>query len=150
MTFTLKIVKQFFCTIHRLMIIHHDTKFGKKWLHSSGEIERTDTWTELQMDKVVPIYPQKYVLGGGGIKSREYCYSKWHNTCKCWMKMISVDIIYDSLQSVIKPPLQHKMVRGHLTKFTVSIMGRPLLTVNHVKHNLNSVHSSFVLKPWNS
>ena len=30
MTLTLKIVNQFFRTTHRLMIIHHHTKFGKK------------------------------------------------------------------------------------------------------------------------
>ena len=47
-TLTLKIVNQFFLMTHRLMIIHHHTKFGKKWFSSAGNTEQTrlDTWTE--------------------------------------------------------------------------------------------------------
>ena len=52
MTLTLKIVNQFFCMTHHLMIIHYQAKFGKKWLSRSRDTGRTqlDTWTELQMD----------------------------------------------------------------------------------------------------
>ena len=77
-TSILKIVNQSFRMTHCLMIIHHLTKFGKKWLSGSGDIKRnrSDTQTELQMDKRMdgqsdsnikknnPIY-----MGGGGITS---------------------------------------------------------------------------------
>ena len=49
--------------------MYHHTKFGKKWLSGSGDIEQTqsDTLTELQMDrwmdrqtkKVIPIACKK-------------------------------------------------------------------------------------------
>ena len=53
MTLTLKIVNQCFCMSHRLVIMHHHNKFGKKWLSVSGDTERTwsDTRTELQRDR---------------------------------------------------------------------------------------------------
>ena len=53
MTLTLKTVNQFFCTTHGLMIVHHHTKFGPKWLYSSGDTKRTqlDIQTELKTDK---------------------------------------------------------------------------------------------------
>ena len=43
----------FFCKTHRLVVVHHHTKSGKKWLSGSGDTEwtRSDTWTELQMDR---------------------------------------------------------------------------------------------------
>ena len=52
MTLTSKKVNQFFRVTHRLMIIHHYTKFGKKWFRGLGDTERTwsDTQTELQTD----------------------------------------------------------------------------------------------------
>ena len=52
-TLTLKTVNQFLRMTHRLMIIHHHTKFciKKKWLSGSGDNEwiRLDTQTDLQM-----------------------------------------------------------------------------------------------------
>ena len=51
MTLTLKIVNQFYCKTHCLMIIHHHTEFGKKkkWLSGSGDTEQTwlDTWRKI-------------------------------------------------------------------------------------------------------
>ena len=41
MTLTLKIVKHIFCMTHCLMITHHNTKFGQKWLSSSENTECT-------------------------------------------------------------------------------------------------------------
>ena len=50
-TLTLKIVNQFYCKTHCLMIIHHHTEFGKKkkWLSGSGDTEQTwlDTWRKI-------------------------------------------------------------------------------------------------------
>ena len=46
MTLTLKIVNQFFCMTHCLMIIHHHTKFDQMWLSSSGDNERTQSDTQ--------------------------------------------------------------------------------------------------------
>ena len=78
MNLTLKIVNQFFHMAHHLVTIHHHIKFGKKWLSSSGDTERTrsDTWTGLQKDKVIPIYHSPLFIqraggegGGGGIKT---------------------------------------------------------------------------------
>ena len=50
---TLKIVNQFFCRTHRLVIIHQHTKFGLKWFCNSGSIiwTKSDTWTGRRMDK---------------------------------------------------------------------------------------------------
>ena len=39
------IVNQFFSVTHCLMIIHYHTKFGKKWLSSSGDTEQTQSDT---------------------------------------------------------------------------------------------------------
>ena len=46
MTLTLKIVNQFVCMTHCLIIIHSHIKFGKKWLSSSGDTEWT--WSDTQ------------------------------------------------------------------------------------------------------
>ena len=72
MTLTLKMVNQFFCMTHCLVIIHHHTKFVFvfKWLSGSGDTERTqlDTHTELQTDgqsdsNMPP--PPPFTQGGG-------------------------------------------------------------------------------------
>ena len=46
MTLIMKTVNQFFCMTHHLMILHHHSKFGKRWLSGSGDTEwtRSDTW----------------------------------------------------------------------------------------------------------
>ena len=75
MTLTLKIVNQVFHMTHHHVKIHHHTKFGKKWLGSSGDTEWTqsDTWTELQMnrqsDSNIPS-PHVFMTGGGGYKKK--------------------------------------------------------------------------------
>ena len=54
MTLTLKTMNQFSHMTHRLMIIHHNNKFGqKKWSSSPGNIEQTwsDTWRKYHPDK---------------------------------------------------------------------------------------------------
>ena len=56
MTLTLKIVNQYFCMAHCLMIIHHHTKLGKikkKWLSGSEDTEQTrlDTQKKYHQDK---------------------------------------------------------------------------------------------------
>ena len=68
-TLTLKWMNQFFCMTHHLMIIHHHTKFGKKWFSGSGYIEWTwsDTWTELQT-KWFQYTPPSVFIQGWGIK----------------------------------------------------------------------------------
>ena len=108
MTLTFKIVNQFFCKTHCLMITYHHTKFGKKWLRGSEDTEQTwsDTQTDVQTaswtDKVIPIYtPHPYpftpvfIWGGGIISLKEnssalfvstrtklMLYSvAWNNTC---------------------------------------------------------------------
>ena len=65
MTLTLKIVNQFFCMTHHLMIIHYQAKFGKKWLSGSGvqEILSRLNQTYGQMDKVIPIQPPPIYMG---------------------------------------------------------------------------------------
>ena len=77
MTLTLKTVNQFFCMTHRLVIIHHHTKFSKKkkrversgnteWTQSDTRTElqtdgqtdgRTDGWTDGQTGRVINITP---------------------------------------------------------------------------------------------
>ena len=46
-------VNQIFPMTYNLVIIHHNTKFSKKWLSSSGDTEQTrsDIRTELQTDR---------------------------------------------------------------------------------------------------
>ena len=76
MTLTLQIVNKCFCMTNCLVIIHHHTKFGKKWLSGSGDTEQTplDTWRKYDLDKysltcwtfavtltlnaVIPFFPQ--------------------------------------------------------------------------------------------
>ena len=67
-TLTLKIVNQVLCTTLRLMITHHHTKFGKKWLSGAGDIVQTnsDTQTNGQTDKMIPVF-----IGGGGYNNSE-------------------------------------------------------------------------------
>ena len=45
----------FFCPTICFLIIHHNTKFGLKWLSGSGDIVRTksDTWTGWQMNRCI-------------------------------------------------------------------------------------------------
>ena len=60
MTLTLKMANQFLCMTHRLMIIHHHTKFGEKnRMNGSGNTVRTrsDTRTDGQTVTVTPKYP---------------------------------------------------------------------------------------------
>ena len=63
-TSILKIVNQSFRMTHCLMIIHHLTKFGKKWLSGSGDTEQTqsDTLTlstfavTLTLNAIIPFF----------------------------------------------------------------------------------------------
>ena len=50
---SLMIVKKKICLTHHVMIIHHHTRFGKKWLSGSEDISRTrsDTWRKYHQDK---------------------------------------------------------------------------------------------------
>ena len=52
-TLTTNTVNQFFYMTHWLIIMHHHTKFGKKWLSGSEDIKQTrsDTQTELLWDR---------------------------------------------------------------------------------------------------
>ena len=53
------------------MILHHHTKFGKKWLSGSGDIERTQEQNYRQKDglsdsNIHPPPPLCIYSGGGG------------------------------------------------------------------------------------
>ena len=58
---------------HRLVIIYHHTKFGKKFLSGSGDMERTQSYTgtelemDRRMDKVIAIYLPVLGVGWGGV-----------------------------------------------------------------------------------
>ena len=62
-------------------MIHHHTKFDRKWLSGSRYMQQTqlDMQTELQMDKVIPIFPPSppYLWGGErGEGGHEYMYTQ--------------------------------------------------------------------------
>ena len=81
MALTLKIVNQFFCMTHHLMIIHYHAKFSFKkmveWFRRyqadiTGHMDRTtDSWTDGGSDSNIhPLPPPPPIFiqeGGGGV-----------------------------------------------------------------------------------
>ena len=68
LTFTFEDSESIFCMTHHLMITHHHTKFGKKWLSGAGDIVQTNSGTQTngQTDKMIPVF-----IGGGGYNNSE-------------------------------------------------------------------------------
>ena len=114
MTLTLKIVEQFFIMTHCFMTIHHQNKFGQKWVSGSGDIVRTrsDTRTGLQTDSQTPpphkhthTHTHTYSYWGGGINNKHISYVLFLSMNSQYvLKMVYEDCDYTKLT-------QHKIIQ---------------------------------------